>query len=734
MDSIDITHSSYEQTDSIPERGEYNSHRICCSLFVQLISRFFAVEVIPTSASQAIATPTSPPNANNVVTTTRSTSNPSSVVASTHPCQQHVTSNSFVPGQMCNKLDPSCIRTEMYSRIKVFRQTGCDAFFTHLLITEMDKSHINDNTTTQNKGGGDGIGNTYINNQQSYVPHHTQPLLPPYMRSPSSPLTRADKQFMLWTMREVVVSCIEVDSLYAKGILAWLVWMLRGRLSHNKEKMERKYDNHEIRQQQQVPSHRGTSQQSDMKRYAVLVERTTNNSSGASTEEGMIEFSSLAPVPSSPPIINTYLRILIIQELRLFLGGDHWEPILPKQVSAMPSKILLIPWVTDNKRGESFGDGGNDDDSSIGGAREGGKSSWVMRDSSVHNKTDHHQRDPQQASIVLMCNMACRVPVSGTYAASLVVDSGITETLVDMMMGSTCNHQITTKMNSCINPPDQSIHDAASDAATNIQIQDIDLEEWWSILTLLAYVLNTSEEAKDRVEKYIGVDKILKLLLPVAQSGCKYLKSSHKAVVNTILALCVSGASLSPSSRPFIYCSKWGGDRESCDGPPLEHGVSWLFRQYGERKDRESMNALVAGLEETSLSLLSPAYFTDGRSICMMLSTLRPSIVRLENYYKQSGRNISHLCGNKKDSEKRERCSSDNTILHRSQRQVFPSNHANDGSSKLINDQSSVGDVAMSDTDYNEYETKSLGGTRSSYHSLHALGKIYCSVYSFLHC
>ena len=39
VDSIDITQTCYEQTDTNSERGEYNSHRICCSLFIQLISR-----------------------------------------------------------------------------------------------------------------------------------------------------------------------------------------------------------------------------------------------------------------------------------------------------------------------------------------------------------------------------------------------------------------------------------------------------------------------------------------------------------------------------------------------------------------------------------------------------------------------------------------------------------------------------------------------------------------------
>ena len=224
------------------------------------------------------------------------------------------------------------------------------------------------------------------------------------------------------------------------------------------------------------------------------------------------------------------------------------------------------------------------------------------------------------------------------------------------------------------------------------------------------------------------------------------------------VALCVSGTSLCPSSRPFIYCSKFvGGDDEAteCFTTSADNGTGtedapWLFRQYNVRKDRECMVSLAAGLEETSLSLLSPAYFTDGRSVCMMLSVLRPSIVRMENYYRQTGRNCNNTStlpqSNLNDGDKRERHGSE-TILHRSQRQPFTATYA-DGNVKIINDHSSVGDVAMSDVDFNEYETRSIGGTRSSYHSLHALGDIqghththtciyniytYICIYTYMH-
>ena len=42
----DLFQSSNRHTDSKPESNQYNSYRICCSLFTQLIARFFVVETV----------------------------------------------------------------------------------------------------------------------------------------------------------------------------------------------------------------------------------------------------------------------------------------------------------------------------------------------------------------------------------------------------------------------------------------------------------------------------------------------------------------------------------------------------------------------------------------------------------------------------------------------------------------------------------------------------------------
>ena len=546
----------------------------------------------------------------------------------------------------------------------------------------------------------------------------------------------------------------------------------------------------------------------------------------------------------------------------------------------MPSKILLVPWVTDlNQNGDNFGQysttgGGvmgadchtgdnnkknynnNDDDHSSVGGGGGGTRGMATDDSSRvdnnHNKVQtygssrhlsssaawrggtnkttnggdcshgnyysshnshHHQQQPQQqrksTPVVFMCNMICRVPISGIYVASLVVECGLIEVLIDMIMGRLCNSNVLKKINTIGQRQTSWNHSNTTTATTTTAttattmtpdevekikklttIHDYDIEEWWSILTLFANIINISDKAKDRIERHVGIEYVIKFLLPIAQYGGHQqlnggsTTSSHKGLINTLLSLCISGASLSPSSRPFIYCSRLNDDNNNHNNhnnhnnndnndnndnnndsndnndndannndnnDNNDNDTSWLFQQYND--NYELMNTLISGIEETSLSLLSPAYMTNGRSISMMLSVLRPSIVRLENHYKQTGRyhyyhSSSSLYPNQYDNshkkelfiDKKDNNDSNLNVSNRSfsQRQLFTSTHADMSysySSKFGNDHSSVGgDIAqMSDIDLNEYETRSIGGvTRSSYHSLHALGKNQTYIYIYI--
>ena len=104
-----------------------------------------------------------------------------------------------------------------------------------------------------------------------------------------------------------------------------------------------------------------------------------------------------------------------------------------------------------------------------------------------------------------------------------------------------------------------------------------------------------------------------------------------------------------------------GGDASEEAGVPAGAGTEHtsplhptlllpLSRRHNSRRDR-FLEKLTADLDEKSLSLFSPAYFTFGRSICMMQGIFRPVIVRINHYGQQTGRSLS-LFPNKEKGER----------------------------------------------------------------------------------
>ena len=89
---------------------------------------------------------------------------------------------------------------------------------------------------------------------------------------------------------------------------------------------------------------------------------------------------------------------------------------------------------------------------------------------------------------------------------------------------------------------------ATSTASTT---SDLAIEGWWSAVTLLGIVLNGSDAAKNRLEAYYGSHMFVRRLLPVLT-----LSNNPLCFSNMLMSVCVRGAVLSPSARPFFVCSR----------------------------------------------------------------------------------------------------------------------------------------------------------------------------------
>jgi hypothetical protein len=118
------------------------------------------------------------------------------------------------------------------------------------------------------------------------------------------------------------------------------------------------------------------------------------------------------------------------------------------------------------------------------------------------------------------------------------------------------------------------------------------------------------------------VSQFVSLLLPIAQS-----KNAPKCLPDVIMSLCVTYGQLLKLSRPFFMCSVT---------PSVHTAVTASIYSTFKRGDSENASSeVLLNHDDTSLTFMSPSFFTNGRSIGMMLGVIRPSIVSLEPYMKR---------------------------------------------------------------------------------------------------
>ena len=126
-----------------------------------------------------------------------------------------------------------------------------------------------------------------------------------------------------------------------------------------------------------------------------------------------------------------------------------------------------------------------------------------------------------------------------------------------------------------------------------------------------------------RIEQYVGVQNFVRFILPLAHS-----RFASKCVIDVLCSICISGKGLSKPSRPFFVCTKLSQSHISFDD-----SIPLIFRR-DHAFNEKVVSALLPDSEDSLFSLMAPSYFTYGRSVSMMTSVLRPSVVSLVPFVK----------------------------------------------------------------------------------------------------
>lgn len=480
----DIAVRTLDTYEDPPEDHQSLPIRVCISIGIQIISRFFVSEIIAPCSREAPITglgglsdkSSSPtvPNGHNMLFGTGN-----------------------VPGRFVTgkKFDSSCTRAEMYSRISMFQKCGGMALLVHLVIN----------------------GGTF------------------------TPLCKCDKQFALWTMREIIVCSSEVNVRRINMSLQWLVWLLNCPVI--------------------VPGGPGMSSHSP---------RQAQSSSSFSRKPSsknihMHEYSELEWMPSARPAISAECRLMVLQEVRLLIGGDMLENVLDtvspsllvSEIARMPNKVFgneepdpptsfvmpHLPDVASNIfENAVMRIGVNSSVSSSTGSGTTTPSHARGKSGKVHK----YIPVAQQQSIAFS-----RVPISSATLKMHLVGCGILKSLFSLLFGDMCDASISEVLDSGFYSGNAS---ASQDKGIfgNANVCELAVETWWSALGTLYLLILGSDAVKNEIDVEIGIDALCKRLFPFLS-----MSDAPSGIGQLVMELCVSNGNVAPVPHcPFLTVAK----------------------------------------------------------------------------------------------------------------------------------------------------------------------------------
>mmetsp|Transcript_22021 Transcript_22021/g.37276 ORF Transcript_22021/g.37276 Transcript_22021/m.37276 type:complete len:3228 (-) Transcript_22021:12-9695(-) len=307
-------------------------------------------------------------------------------------------------------------------------------------------------------------------------------------------LTESDKQFALWTLREVCVAAYSVDSSEGSGLMIWWGWLVHCPIIRESKSSESS-------RKAKAKDSKGTQ-----KRQQAWKQTLT-----ASIENN---YPGIALPPIEQRHVCGQIRLFVLQELRLLLGGEDWDPVLVAGAVGVPSKLCRItcppPSLSSFTSSASSKVGGDDDN--LG-----------------------------ERPLVYF-----RIPTSKQIVQAPMVSAGVLHGLIDIVFGDLCHPEIHRGL--------QSLQRRGDHSST---LHDLDIEEWWSGFNALHSLVAKCSVAKQAVDDYFGVVACTKHLLSLIQFCCSgpNLARLGRSLTDFVTELSIHG-SICHLKRPFMQWSK----------------------------------------------------------------------------------------------------------------------------------------------------------------------------------
>ena len=453
-------------------------------------------------------------------------------------------------------------------------------------------------------------------------------------------VTLSDKQFIVWTLREAAVASMTVQGVEtATNILRWFAWILgcshpsRALSVDGIESVKQSSDSNGVTLKRDLDK-----SNAGLTKSPPLVELRSKVEEREEKKNNIISQSIiLSPLPSSKPALHPALRLLVLQELRMIIGGDMCAPVLQGKNTFLGSRILSLPMVTGGiyQNSSAYGSSSRESSPRIS------KFNSITKDkdgdlSSVKSGSGRKKSAPDNEFSTAPQTLSFHVPLSSAASKSYFIRAGLVELLVELCFGDACKPALKSFLFHTTSTNDKS--------KSNNSFSKLDAEEWWGAFTALAQLIVGSDEAKDALSRPIDVYVIIRALLPIAKSS-----TSPAALTLFMLDLCVCRGSVVATGRPYFACGKLPPFSNNMHSP---HGFSTgsLFGQ-GDDSDTlissasaecfikpcliDTLGPLICDsyeVQETLLAALSPVYYLRGRMGYFVTSCTNPTL--LHDYWR----------------------------------------------------------------------------------------------------
>ena len=160
----------------------------------------------------------------------------------------------------------------------------------------------------------------------------------------------------------------------------------------------------------------------------------------------------------------------------------------------------------------------------------------------------------------------------------------------------------------------------------------LDIELWWSALSLLSYLVVNNDIAKDYIEKYMDLDFIFRSLLLIMRRDDPLLSTTAvndacpfvTSITNLLGELCVFGERCIPPSKPYTSIQKFS----MLLSPQKTTKQKLLFSDLYKMRDNDFNNINV--VPGSACAFLS-SYFLKSVTSDMILAVSYPSNVHARN-------------------------------------------------------------------------------------------------------